>query len=348
MTQTAGNRFWIGVDLAKASFDAAIAQEGLVPRDWRTLPVASFDHSRRSMHAFAVWVERTAGPLSQCAGLLVEATGAVTRRFAAALEATALPAPCVVNPARSAAFARSLGARDKTDRVDAAVLAVHGAVHRPQPAPARSPALARVRDLDRLREGLVTEMTQCTNRLGEALDPLARRVLRATGRHLERQIAKLDEAMDHILEGDERLASHARLVRSVPGLGAALTHTLLAELGDLSAWSRAQIVAFAGLFPRQRRSGTSVRSRPRLAKGGGQRLRRVLYLAAINQRGHAGPLREYTERLLAADPERPKMLVVGALMRKMLLVARAVVVSGQPYDPARVGAPPRTPQIPLV
>jgi len=70
-------------------------------------------------------------------------------------------------------------------------------------------------------------------------------------------------------------------------------------------------------------------------KGGGGRVRRVLYLAALSILRSKSPLRSRYERLVAQD--RARMWAIGVLMRRLLLMARAIVKSGA-YDPVRLGA----------
>lgn len=173
------NRFWIGVDLAKESLEAAAVDEEDSRRDWRTLAVHSFDHLAASMRHFKSWLEAH-GP---CAGIVIESTGACTARFVDALGRLELATPAVINPARSCAFAKSLGLRDKSDRIDAAMLAICGAAHRPAASASLPPTRRRLRALDRLGEDLLGQRVQIDNRLGEALDPLVAKIVRAARRH---------------------------------------------------------------------------------------------------------------------------------------------------------------------
>ena len=92
-----------------------------------------------------------------------------------------------------------------------------------------------------------------------------------------------------------------------------------------------QVAAFAGLVPRLRQSGSSVRGRACLSKTGSARLRRALYLPVVAALRHNPLIRALRERLLAAG--KPRMLIVGAAMRKLLHLAVGVLRSGRPFDP---------------
>ena len=334
MTCTDGNHQWIGVDLAKDSFDAAIAPEDIAPTQWRRLSVEHFENTPEGRRAFSAWIQRQ-GDLRQCRRIVVESTGSLARRFADDIGGKGLPPVAVVNPARPRHFGRSLGVRDKSDRVDAAILAVYGATHRPEATPERSPTHQRLRDLSRLREDLVADRTAWSNRLGESLDRFADQMIKRRLRQIDAEIARVEEEIDRLIENDEMLLTHRRLLLTISGIGPVCAHTLLAELGDLSQWGRGEIVSQAGLFAREHTSGTSVRRRPRLARGGGGRLRRVLYLGATSLLSREGPLAEWARRLVARG--KSKMAAIGAMMRKLLLIARAVIRSRRPFDPALVG-----------
>ena len=73
-----------------------------------------------------------------------------------------------------------------------------------------------------------------------------------------------------------------------------------------------------------------MRGKTRLSKVGNAAVRRALYLPAVVALRANPLLRVFAQRLLAAG--KPKMAVLGAVMRKLLLVMRAVLISGKPYQ----------------
>src|SRR5256714_6880486 len=96
---------------------------------------------------------------------------------------------------------------------------------------------------------------------------------------------------------------------------------------------RCGAAAYAGLAPRQYRSGTSVRKRTRLSKAGNARLRKALYLPALTAIRFNPLVGVFYERLVAAG--KAKMAAVGACMRKLLMIAYGVLKSRTPFDPSR-------------
>lgn len=136
MNEPSTGDFWVGVDLAQATFQAALAPTGLDVTAWRRLAQADFVNDAEGWASLAGWIAQAARARGgRCRGVVVEATGGLSRRFAQGLASCDGPAVSIVNPALSKAFGVSLGQRSKNDKLDAAVLAVFGAVHAPAPAP---------------------------------------------------------------------------------------------------------------------------------------------------------------------------------------------------------------------
>jgi transposase len=105
---------------------------------------------------------------------------------------------------------------------------------------------------------------------------------------------------------------------------------LLAEVDAAQFESARQAAAFAGLVPRLRQSGTSVRARSRLSKAGSSRLRKDLYFLALTALKWNPSIRALGLRLSAKG--KSKMLILGAAMRKLLHIAFGVLKSGKAFD----------------
>lgn len=72
-----------------------------------------------------------------------------------------------------------------------------------------------------------------------------------------------------------------RLLCSIPGIGETLAAKLIAEIGDVGRFKSAKsLVAFSGLDPKVRQSGTSLNRNTKLTKRGSPYLRRALYIAS--------------------------------------------------------------------
>ena len=171
----------LGVDIAKRKFDCAL----LMGKRFRT---KVFENDAAGIQACLHWLGRHAGePVHAC----IEATGPYGEALAEALY-DAGHTVSLINPARSRAFAESLGVRTKTDAVDARTLARFCQALRPEPW---VPAPKSVRELQQLvrRLDALTEMhTQETNRLASAHE-------RVRG-SIEESLAFLDNAITASLD----------------------------------------------------------------------------------------------------------------------------------------------------
>ena len=326
--------FTLGLDLAQASFDAAVAAAGLQADAWRSLPHVHLDHapdSAAGVAALLAWLAAIV-PAGRCRVVVDESTGTLGRRVARALSGAGLGGVAIVNPRRTKAFGDSLGVRDKSDRIDCALLAAYALERKPQPTVLRGAGEEELRELTRLRQQMVAERTAWISRRGEAVSPAARGVINQTIEDLERRIKQLETQIDQCIEHEPVLHRQVTALQNIPGIGKVTARTLTAELGDLRHYSRGQLVALAGMFPKQFGSGTSVQRRPRLAKGGGARLRRVLYMCATCLFHAKGAPRQWVDEQLARG--RKPMVVATILMRKLLLVARAVMLAGGHFDPS--------------
>lgn len=123
------------------------------------------------------------------------------------------------------------------------------------------------------------------------------------------------------------------LLCSIPGIAERTASVLLAEVFLRTEFGGAkQVVAYAGLAPRIRQSGSSLRTNGGLCKIGNSRVRKALFFPAIVGARRNPILAAFAKRLSAKG--KAKMSVVGALMRKLLVLCYGVLKSGQPFNVA--------------
>ena len=122
------------------------------------------------------------------------------------------------------------------------------------------------------------------------------------------------------------------LLDSIPGSGETTAALLLAEIVDVAQYKSArQVAAYAGLVPRERRSGSSVRGRTRLSKIGNARLRKTLYFPAITALRCSEFFQTWAKGL--RERGKCKMSIIGAAMRKLIHLAYGVLKTGKAFDP---------------
>lgn len=314
---------WVGVDVSKKKFDVYVERPDGRGRS------KVFPNAPDGFAALLAW-GRAQGVDWTHTGVCLEATGPYGTPLARALHETGVVV-AIENPARIQAFARLLGARVKTDRADARLIARYARQHPPRrwtPPSAQQERLhALVGRLDDLLVMRTMEQARAQQLHGEALRSV-QNVLKA----LEDEIARLRDAIRDSIDHDPDLRHQAELLGSIPGLGQETISRVLAYLGPLERFERVrQVVAYVGLNPRVRQSGQWTGASP-ISKQGSSAIRKALYMPALVAKRHNPVLRAFCERL-AAKGKRPKHVVVAA-MRKLVHLMWGVLKSGRPFDPA--------------
>lgn len=333
--QEGAGAFWMGADVAKATFEVALVRPGesFPQTPLRGVPAQSFARTAAGAAACLAWARALTGEGAQVR-LVMEATGAYSAQLAGWLEAQCPTlGPAIVNPARTSAYLKSMGLRNKTDRMEARALAFYGAERRPAAYEALDPARAELRALSRFRDVLVRDRVALGNRaLDMSASKLVRTLEQQSLRQLARRIEKVELEMAALIKRTPVLKRDYDLLVSIDGVAFVTATAILAELGDLKRFARArQLSAFVGVSPQQCQSGTSVNGRPRLCKQGNPRVRQALYLAAMTTVRGKGKLAGDFKRLVEAG-KAPKAALC-AIMRKLLIVMRAIVISGDAYCP---------------
>lgn len=310
----------LGIDIAKESFEAALLTSG------RTV-TGSFPNSQAGFRRLLRWLTKhKAGELHAC----LEATGRYYEGLAHFLHEAGCQVS-VVNPLRISNYAKSQLSRNKTDKLDAELIARF--CQREEP-PLWLPRAAEIRELQALTrhlEALLESRTQESNRSSETNPSAAvRKLMRKHVAFLNRQIEQLEREIEEHIERYPDLKHKSDLLTSIKGIGKATAAKLLGENLQRFSDGRA-LAAYAGLSPRLKESGSSVRGRARLSKLGNPNLRKSLYWPAITAGRFNPVIASFRERLL--ERGKPNMVVIAACMRKLLCLALGVLKSDRPFDP---------------
>jgi transposase len=313
----------LGIDIAKLKFNVClITASGKLRHKVCPNTAAGFAQ-------LAAWLTKQ-GVLHTHA--CIEATGPYGEALALYLHAAGHTVS-VINPAAVKAFAASRLSRTKTDKVDAELIARFCQAQQP---PAWAPPAPEVRELQALArrlEALIEMRVAEENRLSSGISvAVVRRSVEEHVAYLHEQIRRTEALIRRHVDTHPTLKQQSALLDSIPGIGAATAALLLAEVTDIKQYRSArQVAAYAGLVPRERRSGSSVHGRARLSKIGNARLRRALYFPAVTALRCSPFFQQWAEGLRQRG--KCKMAVIGATMRKLVHLAYGVLKTGQPFDP---------------
>lgn len=138
------------------------------------------------------------------------------------------------------------------------------------------------------------------------------------------RLSELDKQIEAVLERHP----DAALIRSLPGMGAALTAEFLAETGSTTRFTTGdQLAAAAGLAPALIQSGKTTFQRR--ATGGNRTLKRVFYQSAFCALQRDPASRAFYDRK-RSEGKRHHQAVI-ALARRRINVLHAVLRTRQPY-----------------
>jgi len=314
---------YVGIDVSKARLDVLLVRDD--QREGQHFTNTPTGYAK--LHG---WLQRRL-PSSQVQ-VCMEATGTYADGVATYLYEHGYRVS-VVNPARIKGYAASQLQRNKTDKLDAALIADFCRTQQPPAWQPTSPAIRHLQQLVRHLDDLTQARQAAHNHLEDTtLAPVVVQHWQAQLTLLDAQLAATRQAIRAWLNQHPDLNQQADLLRSIPGIGDLTIAKLLAECRDLRAFRDVrQLVAFAGLNPRHHVSGSSVHKRPRISRTGAASLRAALYMPALVAMRFNPVLRAFADRLRARGLVG-KVLVV-AVMRKLLHLVFGVLKSGQPFDP---------------
>jgi transposase len=266
--------------------------------------------------------------------LVLEATGKYHRAAHRTLSGWGF-AVAVVNPLRARLFAEAFGVPDKTDRVDARLLALMGERLDPAPTAPAALELEQLQELVNARTAAKAEVVAVGNRLKAAQASWLKTEFRRQLKHLDSHIDRLTARIEHTIMADPDLSARAKILCSIPGIGIIVAAALLAGLSEMGNCSGKQASRLAGVAPVADDSGR--RQGQRHIRNGRPAPRNALYMAALSAYRHEPHLAAFYERLLAKG--KAKKLALTAVMRKLVVLANTLLAGNRLY--AKI--PPATP-----
>jgi transposase len=322
----------LGVDIAKDKFDCCLLVDPMEKP-------AQFPNTPRGFKQLLRWLAKEGAEASEILACM-EATGIYGEALLAFLHQAHI-AVSKVNPAQIKHYSRSLLTRNKTDRLDARVIAQFARERFAQGrlrlwSPPRA-EVARLRALNRL---LMARKEQCARerRRAAMVPKTLRKHTAAMLRSFARHIAEIQAEIDQLIAACPELARKRQLLCSIPCVGPVTAQTVLAELPEDIASARAA-AAYAGLTPERQDSGKK-QGPARLSKTGNPHLRRAFYMPAVVGRKHNKRIQAQAERLQERGLANGQ--IIGAGMHLLLRLCYGVMASGQPFDPHWQEARPKS------
>ena len=293
-------RIICGVDVASKKLDARIGREG---------PFATFANDAEGVGALAEFCRKHGVSL-----VVMEATGGYEKLAFAQLWGLGLQAG-VVNPRNVRDFAKAVGRLEKTDKIDAGVIAWFAEVKDIRPAPPASPAQQRLTALV-VRLGQLTMLRTAQNQQRrDVKDAVILRTISQVLALVARQIRALEAEIVKQIEADPLWKTFDATFRTIKGVGDRTVARIMAQVPEIGRIGGKAVSKLIGVAPLARDSGESKGKRP--IRGGRADVRALLFVVGGLVAKHEPEFTAFRDRLLAAG--KPKMVVRIALAHKLLV-----------------------------
>jgi len=234
----------------------------------------------------------------------------------------------LINPILTKQFTRATIRKKKTDLTDAwiiAKLALQG-----------EGSLLNIKSLDPLKS--INRTAFKIQRIAAMLSAIYQRFERVFPDNQEvlKELAKplpvLNDTVKNLRSNVDKNIDKSiqKLLVSIPGIGPTIADTLIAEIGDINRFpSGKSLAAYAGLDPKVKQSGVSLKHNTKITKRGSPYLRKSVYISAYIAKRHDPELKEYFDKKIDEGKRYKEAAVATA--RKILYRVYAVWKRGTPY-----------------
>jgi transposase len=293
-------RIICGVDVASRSLAARIGRSG---------EQAVFPNRPEGIAALAAFCATHHADL-----VAMEATGGYEQQAFAQLSEHGLPV-AIVNPRAVRQFAQSMGRLEKTDAIDAGMIAWYAEVRKSPPlclAPQTQLELrARVTRLRQLTEVRTAQLNQQRLVTNSAVQKGFRKMLR----FLAQQIEELEQAIAALIAADPLWRELDQAFRTIKGVADRTVARLMAEMPEIGTLSNKTISKLAGVAPLANDSGQH--QGRRITRGGRAAVREILFIVGSVVARHEPDFIAFQQRLRLAG--KPPKVVRIAVAHKLLV-----------------------------
>lgn len=319
----------VGIDISKSTFDAYLH----VGRVYK-----QFKNNQKGFIAFVKWVEKCTRLRINEVGICFEHTGLYSLPLACYLYDRKI----IYSMVPAMEIKKSLGiTRGKNDKVDAQRIAEYAYIRRGVLKPYKLPStkLLKLQKLNSLRARMIKQRAGYKASLSEYKTLLIRKdnliLFQEQEKmilHLNKVINRLDTEIQNIIDQDEQLSHHNKLITSVKGIGPVLAAHFLVTTNCFSSFNDGRKYAcYAGVAPFSYQSGTSLNSKAKVSHMANKKIKALLNLAAGSAIQADPELKAYYKRRVEAG--KSKMSTLNIIRNKLINRVFAVVKRGTPYVP---------------
>ena len=338
LTATAfeANAAYLGIDVSKAHFDAALC----LARDLqRQEPVCQrFTNDVRGIKALDKWLssQGVTAALRPCLLVVMENTGIYHRRLWQYCSDKNLHA--TIGNAADIKWSFGL-VRGKDDVTDSVRLCEYAYRHadRLQQAPGFDQDVLLLKDLYALRKRLLKDLKGHQVALGElkstntkTIHAILEKASKAAIEGIKKSLCEVNLQIKALIKGNDAIYKNYQLLLSVPGIGhVTAVYLICCTANFLHKPTGKQLACYAGVAPFVHTSGSSIKGKAKVHKMSNKEIKTLLHMGARSVITHNKEAKAFYERKLAEG--KHDLSIVNAIKNKILLRAAAVIRERRRY-----------------
>ena len=333
--------YFIGIDVSADDFAASIltcVKEPFISEE-------GFQNKPLGFDAFRSWLTRHGVTTHNCI-ICMEATGVYGESLSYWLVAHNYPL-VIEHPLKVKKAFLSVG--HKTDEIDSQKIAEYAFRHHDKLKYWTPPDIIveQIKVLLKTREQFVKQRTASSNALKalkrkEVQTPLANKLYIQSIARLSKSIERIEKELQKLIDSNDFFKNTVSNLDSAPGVAMLLAANFLVMTDGFQnemSTNAKKVAANLGICPYRYQSGTSVFKKPKSAKNGPKRMRKLLHLAARSNRVHNSSFSLYAS--IKESQGKTNKIIMNNMCNKLLKVMCAIVRTGQPYVDNYVSKHPR-------
>lgn len=320
---------YIGIDVSKAKLDCALTIDG---ENIKSIKVVKNDPD--GYQQLIEWAQKQ-NDRCGCKQIhfCVEATGIYSESVVEYIQRAGQELVTVSNPAVIKKFGESLCIRTKTDKADSVLIATYAAKMKPRASRILPEEMKRFKQLVRYMQTLSKQRTREVVQLESAKEELIRNSISRLIKEYDEHISAIKKEIKQLADQSVELKQKIRLLNSIPGIADTTAQILLSEFcqeNEEGKLSRKAQTAHAGLAPRERKSGSSVKGKAIICRTGSEGLRASLYMPTMSAIQCNPIIKSFYDRLVSKG--KNKKVAIIACMRKLMCIAIGVLNNEKEFD----------------